>query len=82
LKTKAQPQFDRTVAGSLLWFQPSKSRPIQLVFLVLTVRSAEGRNLLKLRGAKPGADEPGFGLAGWKFAASQTVILNERRNRE
>jgi hypothetical protein len=27
-------------------------------------------------------DEPAVGLAGWKFAAPQTVILNERCNRE
>jgi hypothetical protein len=26
--------------------------------------------------------EPGFGLAGWNFAALQTVILNERQSRE
>jgi hypothetical protein len=35
----------------------------------------------KSRAAKTGApDEPGFCLAGWNFAALQTVILNERQS--
>jgi hypothetical protein len=45
--------------------------------------SAEGRNLWTLRGAKPGSPtEPGFGLAGWNFAAPQLVIVSEWHSRE
>jgi len=38
---------------------------------------------MKAASRKTGApDEPGFGWAGWNFAAQQTVILNERQSRE
>jgi hypothetical protein len=41
------------------------------------------RRALESCAAQTGApDEPGFGLAGWNFAAQQTIILNERRSRE
>jgi len=56
---------------------------ISALFPVFTVRSAEGYKFLKLRGAKPGPPTSQvLGLAGWNFAAPQTVILNERCNRE
>jgi hypothetical protein len=46
LKTKAQPQFDRAVSDrskfSFYVFQQSNPAQFPLVFLVLTVRSAEG----------------------------------------
>ena len=47
LKTKAKPQFertvDRTVEGFFRVFQPSNRAQFQACFPVLTVRSAEGR---------------------------------------
>jgi hypothetical protein len=51
LKTKAQPQFDRTVTERLKFFfrvfQPSNHAQFQPVFFVFTVRSAEGCNRLQ-----------------------------------
>jgi hypothetical protein len=41
--------------------------------------AAKGRGMNKLRGRKIGVlAEPAVGLAGWKFAAPQPVILKER----
>jgi hypothetical protein len=51
LKTKTQPQFDRTVTERSKFifrvFQPSNQAQCQPVFFVFTVRSAEGRNRLQ-----------------------------------
>src|SRR5690349_16881052 len=56
LKTKGKPQFDRAVterSKALFYvFQQSNPAQFQPVFSVLTVRSAEGRNFSKSRGAK------------------------------
>jgi hypothetical protein len=52
LKTKAKPQFDRTVdqAVEALFgvFQPPNHDQFQHCFFVFTVRSAEGRRSLQL----------------------------------
>jgi hypothetical protein len=87
LKTKVKPKFDRAVTDRskpfFSVFHVSNSSQCQLLFSSFTVRSAEGYKFLKLRGAKPGSPTSQvFGLAGWNFAAPQTVILNERCNRE
>jgi len=54
LKTKAKPQFDRTVTerskAIFHVFQQSSPAQFQPDFSVFTVRSAEGRNAIKLHG--------------------------------
>jgi len=56
LKTKAEPQFDRTVTDRSKAFspvfQPSNLAQFQPDFSVFTVRSAEGRNAIKPCGAQ------------------------------
>jgi hypothetical protein len=82
-QTQIRPSGDRSVDAFFLRFHGSNSSQFQLLFSSFTVRSAEGYKFLKLRGAKPGSPTSQvFGLAGWNFAAPQTVILNERCNRE
>jgi hypothetical protein len=72
LKTKVKVPFDRPVTERSKRFSPvfqgSNRGQFQPCFRFFSVRSAEGRNFSKLRGAKT--------------ATLQIVILNERCNRE
>lgn len=76
LKAKGKPKFDstvdRTVEASFWPFSPVKSVSLNRSFSrcnpLLTHRSAVGRTVPKLRGAKT--------------AALRTVIVSERRSRE
>jgi hypothetical protein len=71
LKTQAKVQFDRAVTerskAIFPVFQGFNRGQFQPSFSVFSIRSAEGRNCPKARGAP--------------IAAPQIVILNERSNR-
>jgi hypothetical protein len=84
LKTKAKVPFDRavdrTVEAFFCLFQRSNLAQFQPDFSVFTVRSAEGRKCESPARKTGVPDKPVAGLAGWKFAALQTVIVSERRS--
>jgi hypothetical protein len=86
LKTKAKPQFDRTVDRAVEAFFTFLRASIRLNFSLVFSLLLSGRQRVAAGEAarrKIGVpDEPAVGLAGWKIAAPQPVIVSERRSLE
>jgi hypothetical protein len=83
LKTNAQVPFDstvdRTVEAFFLVLSGTNLGSISASNCQLQCPVGRGSQLVKAARRKTGVlDEPAVGLAGWKTAAPQTVIVSER----